>query len=87
MAAGRAVFAGPEERDPAALEALARARYAALARRAWRGSHMGFGAVAGYAALRRLYVEDMTSLAEGLRLGMPAAELWARLGPREGAYA
>ena len=79
MAAGLALAAGPEEKDPAALEALARDRYRTMARRAWRGSHIGFGAVMGYAALRRLYTEDLIRLSEGLRLGLGPEAIYKRL--------
>lgn len=84
LAAGLAVEAGPPEADPSALEALAWGRYARLAARAFRGSHMGFGAVAGYLAMRRLEVSNLITVAEGLRLGVPAAELRPRLLPRTG---
>jgi len=84
LAAGAAVEAGPPEPDPSALEALAWGRYARLAARAFRGSHMGFGAVAGYLALRRLEVSNLITVAEGLRLGVPANELRPRLLPRSG---
>lgn len=84
LAAGLAVEAGPPEPDPSALEALAWGRYARLAARAFRGSHMGFGAVAGYLAMRRLEVSNLITVAEGLRLGVPAGELRPRLLPRSG---
>jgi len=86
LAAGLAVQAGPPEPDPAALEALAWGRYARLAARAFRGSHMGFGAVAGYLALRRLEAANLITVSEGLRLGVPVGELYSRTLPRaEGA--
>jgi vacuolar-type H+-ATPase subunit C/Vma6 len=84
LAAGLAVEAGPPEPDPSALEALAWKRYARLASRAFRGSHMGFGAVVGYLALRRLEAANLTTVSEGLRLGVPAGELYRRLLPRSG---
>lgn len=84
LAAGLAVEAGPPEADPSALEALAWGRYARMAARAFRGSHMGFGAVAGYLAMRRLEVSNLITVAEGLRLGVPAGELRPRLLPRSG---
>jgi len=84
LAAGAAVEAGPPEPDPAALEALAWGRYARLAVRAFRGSHMGFGAVAGYLALRRLETANLITASEGLRLGVPAEELRRRMLPRAG---
>jgi len=82
LAAGLAVEAGPPEPDPGALEALAWGRYARLATRAFRGSHMGFGAVAGYLALRRLEIANLITVSEGLRLGVAPEELFRRMLPR-----
>lgn len=82
LAAGLAVEAGPPEPDPSALEALAWNRYARLALRAFRGADTGFGAAAGYLALRRLEISNLTTVSEGLRLGVPAEELRRRMLPR-----
>lgn len=54
-------------------------RYARLANRIFRGANVDFGAAAGYAALRRLEAVNLAVVAEGLRLGVPEAELRARL--------
>ncbi|OGR69276.1 MAG: hypothetical protein A2081_05510 [Elusimicrobia bacterium GWC2_61_19] len=60
-------------------------RYVRLANRAFRGSNVDFGIAAGYAALRRLEAANLITAAEGLRLGVPAAEFRARLiNSREG---
>lgn len=65
--------------EPAAVEAMARRRFLRLADRAFRNSHIGFGTVAGYAALRRLETANLITLCEGLRLGIPGADIRARL--------
>ena len=65
----------------AGLEALSRRRYRHAALKALRGDHLGFGAVAAYLALRRLETADLITLAQGLRLGVSAAELEKRLLP------
>lgn len=74
------VPAGPAQ-GLAGIEALARRRYGRLAFRALRGDHLGFGAAAAYLALRRLETADLVTLAQGLRLGVSAAELERRLAP------
>ena len=73
--------------DPAALEVLGWRRFSRLADRAFRNSHIGFGVVAGYAALRRLETANLITLCEGLRLGMPGADIRSRLiGEGGGAH-
>jgi len=84
LAAGSAVNAGPEEPEAGALEVLAWDRYAKLAMRAFRGAPVGFGAVAGYLALRRLETANLITVAEGLRLGVNSGELAGRMLPRLG---
>lgn len=84
LASGLALEAGPPEPNPSALEALAWGRYARLAARGFRGTQTGFGAVAGYLALRRLEVSNLTTVSEGLRLGAPAEELRGRMLPHGG---
>ena len=66
----------------AQVEALAWQRQARLANRAFRRSVAGLGMLVGYAGLRRLEVARGISLAEGIRLGVPADALQARLLPR-----
>ena len=65
--------------DPAAAEAMGWRRFLRLADRAFRNSHIGFGVVAGYAALRRMETANLITLCEGLRLGMPGADIRSRL--------
>lgn len=81
LEAARELAAGPviDRSGPGAaaagLERLGWRRYARLANNAFRGSNVDFGVVAGYAALRRLEAASLTTVAEGLRLGVPAHEL------------
>ncbi len=82
LASGLAVEAGPPEPDPSVLEALAWSRYARLALRAFRSAGTGFGVAAGYLALRRLEISNLTTVSEGLRLGVTAGELGRRMLPR-----
>lgn len=56
-------------------ERAAWSRYARLANKAFRGSGADLGLVTGYAALRRLEAANLTTVAEGLRLGVPAGVL------------
>lgn len=70
--------------DPATVEALAWNRFRRLANDAFRRSHMGLGAVAGYAALRRMEVANLITLSEGIRLDVDAGTIRARLVPRTG---
>jgi vacuolar-type H+-ATPase subunit C/Vma6 len=72
----------PPAGDAAALEALAWNRLLHLANRAFRRSHMGFGAVVGYAVIRRVETANLITLSEGLRSALEGASLRARLIPR-----
>lgn len=74
--------ASPDSRLPALLEACAWNRYLGLAERAFRRSHMGLGAVIGYAGIRRVEVANLITLSEGLRAGLPAEVIRGRLTPR-----
>jgi vacuolar-type H+-ATPase subunit C/Vma6 len=65
--------------DGALFEHLAWKRYLRLANLAFRRSHMGFGAVAGYAAIRRVEVANLITISEGIRKGMAAETIQARL--------
>ena len=81
----------PGERDftELDLEALAGKRFLRLANGAFRRSHMGLGAVIGYAGLRRVETANLITLSEGIRTGMTAEAIRARMIPRaevEGAY-
>lgn len=81
LAAGAAVDSGPPVSDPSLLEALTQARRAHLAHRVFRTGNASFGAVLGYLALRRVEVSDLLTVCEGLRQGLPAAELLRRTTP------
>jgi vacuolar-type H+-ATPase subunit C/Vma6 len=75
----------PAEPDSgeAALEALAWKRFLRLANGAFRRDHMGLGAVIGYAGLRRVETANLITLSEGIRTGMTAEAIRARLVPRQ----
>ena len=64
----------PEDRgsNETVLEALAWKRFLRLANGAFRRSHMGLGAVIGYAGLRRVETANLITLSEGIRTGMTA---------------
>ena len=66
----------------AALESLAWRRFLRLANSAFRRSHMGFGAIIGYVAIRRLEVANLITISEGIRTGMSADAIRARMNPR-----
>lgn len=85
LAAGPAADTGTAEPDAPALEALAWRRYARTAARIFRSSHMGFGAVAAYLALRRVEAANLTTVSEGLRLGLAPEGILGRLVPLSGA--
>lgn len=56
--------------DVPAIEALAWQRFLRLANRAFRLSHLGVGAVAGYFGIRRVEIANLITLSEGARLGL-----------------
>jgi hypothetical protein len=68
--------------DLSAIEALAWKRYLRLANRAFRRSHLGVAAVAGYFGIRRVEVANLITLSEGIRLGVKEQETRARMIPR-----
>jgi vacuolar-type H+-ATPase subunit C/Vma6 len=91
FAVGRVIDALPPEHesgeiseafDAAALEALAWKRLLRLANRAFRRSHMGLGAIIGYAGIRRVEVANLITLSEGIRAGVAPESIRARLIPR-----
>jgi V/A-type H+-transporting ATPase subunit C len=91
FALGRAIDALPPENDSnqasgavdsAALEALAWRRFLRLSNRAFRRSHMGLGAIIGYAGIRRVEVANLITLSEGIRTGVAPDLIRARLIPR-----
>jgi V/A-type H+-transporting ATPase subunit C len=72
-----------EGQNTASVEALAWTRFLHLANRAFRRSHMGIAAIIGYFGIRRIEVANLITLSEGIRNGLPAAPIRARLIPRE----
>ncbi|MDE3068272.1 MAG: V-type ATPase subunit [Verrucomicrobiota bacterium] len=73
---------GPATANPASVETLAWNRLLRLANHAFRRSHVGLGAVAGYVGLRRVEVANLITISEGIRAGLDAEKLRARLIPR-----
>jgi vacuolar-type H+-ATPase subunit C/Vma6 len=65
------------------LEALAWKRFLRLANGAFRRDHMGLGAAIGYAGLRRMETASLITLSEGIRNGLAAGAIRARLIPRK----
>jgi vacuolar-type H+-ATPase subunit C/Vma6 len=91
FAVDRVIDALPPEReagetmgtlDAAELEALTWKRFLRLANRAFRRSHMGLGAIIGYAVIRRVEVANLISLSEGIRAGIAPESIRARMIPR-----
>ncbi len=68
--------------DASVLESLAWKRFFRLANLAFRQSHMGLGAIMGYAGLRRVEVANLITISEGIRNGMAAETIRGRLIPR-----
>ncbi len=64
------------------LEALAWERSLRLCSRALRRSHLGLGAIVGYAGLRRVEAVNLITLSEGVRGGVAPEAIRARLIPR-----
>lgn len=76
--------------DATVIDTLARDRYQRLAKRAFRGGSVGFGAIVGYLALRSIDVTNRITLAEGIRLGRHGTALRQHLIPSpkpEGSHA
>lgn len=57
------------------LELLIQQRYLRLANTAFRRSHLGVGAVAGYFGLRRVEIANLITLSESIRLGLDVREM------------
>jgi V/A-type H+/Na+-transporting ATPase subunit C len=75
--------------DASAFEGLSWNRFFRLAGMAFRQSHMGLGAIMGYAGLRRVEVANLITISEGIRTGMTTETIRRHLTPRtdlEGAY-
>ncbi|MHB8108888.1 MAG: V0D/AC39 family V-type ATPase subunit [Syntrophorhabdaceae bacterium] len=73
----------------ATFESLAWRRYLRLANTTFRRSHMGFGVVVGYVALRRVEIANLITISEGIRMGLDTETIKARMLPRsnlEAAY-
>ncbi len=72
----------------AVIERLAWRRYHRIASVTFRKSHMGFGAVLAYFALRRIEIANLITVSEGIRAGMDAEAIRARTIPHiaEGTY-
>jgi len=68
--------------DASVLEGLAWNRFVRLANLAFRRSHMGLGAIMGYAALRRVEAANLITISEGIRSGIAAETIRGRLIPR-----
>lgn len=68
--------------DPAILEALGWHRFLRLANGAFRRSHIGLAAVVGYLEIRRVETANLITLSEGIRTGVAAEKIRARLIPR-----
>ncbi len=93
LAVGRAIDVLPAELasseaaatvDAAMLDALCWKRFLRLAQRAIRRSHMGLGAIFGFAGIRRVEVANLITLSEGIRMGSAEDAILARLVPRAG---
>ncbi len=80
-AAGR-TGPGQPAMEISAVESLAWQRYLRLANAAFRQSHLGVGAVAGYFGVRRMEIANLITLSESIRLGVGERETRARLLPR-----
>jgi len=69
--------------DPMAVEAHAVARLMRIAGTTFYTSHMGLGAAAAYAVLRRMELANLITLSEGLRAGLDPEAIRRRLIPRK----
>jgi len=76
---GSADGSGSAMVEAALFERLAWKRYLRLANLAFRQSHMGLGAVMGYVGVRRVEVANLITISEGIRKGMAAETIRARL--------
>ena len=63
-------------------EAAAANQLYRLANRATRRNPIGLGMVVGYVTLRQIEIANLTTISEGLRLGLPAEIIRARMIPR-----
>jgi vacuolar-type H+-ATPase subunit C/Vma6 len=81
-AIGRVVDSVPASVEPEGVEAMAWARLLRLANGAFRRNPLGFGAVAGYAVIRRIEVANLITLSEGIRADLPGDAVGAKVIPR-----
>ena len=82
MAVGAALDRPPPEPvEATSLDRLAWQRFLRLARRTFREGATGLAVLVGYAALRRVEVRNLTTLSEGIRLGLPTETIRAHLVP------
>ncbi len=72
----------PAALDAVILEVLGWRRFLRLANGAFRRSHMGLAAVVGYLEIRRVETANLITLSEGIRTGVEAEKIRARLIPR-----
>jgi vacuolar-type H+-ATPase subunit C/Vma6 len=82
LPANRSSAEAQTSQDVSTIEALAWKRYLRLANGAFRRSHLGVGAVAGYFGVRRVEIANLITLSEGIRLGADQRETRARMIPR-----
>ena len=89
LAAGMVIDEEPEAVELPAIESMAWQRYRRLANLAFRRSHMGAAAVAGYFGLRRIEIGNLIRVSEGIRLAAGDDAIRKRMIPHmnlEGAY-
>ncbi|HEX9045780.1 MAG TPA: V-type ATPase subunit [Verrucomicrobiae bacterium] len=86
LAVGRVIDSLPLPGEESALnvpmvETAGWQRYLRLANRAFRCSHNGLAAVAGYLGMRRIEIANLTAVSEGIRLGAGKGERREHLLP------
>jgi vacuolar-type H+-ATPase subunit C/Vma6 len=67
-------------------EAVAANQLHRLANQAMRRNPIGLGTVIGYVTLRQIEIANLITISEGLRLGLPAETIRARMTPRSLAH-
>jgi vacuolar-type H+-ATPase subunit C/Vma6 len=82
LPATRAIGESGAVMDAGILESLAWSRFLRLANGAFRHSHIGLAAVVGYLEIRRVEVANLITLSEGIRTGVEAEKIRARMIPR-----
>ncbi|HUC86056.1 MAG TPA: V-type ATPase subunit [Candidatus Acidoferrales bacterium] len=84
LPAGQRANGDPAAAEVSAIESLAWHRFLRLANSAFRRSHNGVGAVAGYFGVRRMEIANLITLSEGIRLGVTERDIRERMIPRMG---